>query len=399
MLAAVLILAVGCTPAPATPATAQASSAPTQQPSGGAAPAATEAVKPIKIAVCGPMTGDNAEFGIGYRISVGIMADEWNAKGGLLGRPIEIVPFDDKGLPEEAANVAQQVVSNNEIVAVIGHFNSTCSMAAAPIYQEKHLVEISPSSSHYDYTAIGDCIWRIAPLSRDEMRSMCLSVMDNLKAQKVGLLVINSDWGLASAKLCHEFIEAMAKERNSDTKIVAEEVVVDGNDDYSAVCTKFKQAGVDTIMLITTYAVSTPFINQVKKVLPDVKLQGAGSSFTQQTLEICGKNAEGLICTAAFAYLFDDPVVKAYSDKFIGLHPQNKFPISDAGQSYSAAGTLFTAIEKAGTTDTDAILAQLKVIEYPSVIGLVKFDERRDCPRDYRFVTVQGGEWKEYKAQ
>lgn len=352
----------------------------------------------IKIAVCGPMTGDNSEFGLGYQYSVQIMADQWNAKGGLLGKQIEILPFDDKGMPEEAANVAQQVVSNNEIAAVIGHFNSTCSMAAAPIYQEKRIVEISPSSSHYDFTAIGDCIWRVCPLSRDEMRSMCTSVMDNFKASKVGLLVINSDWGLASAKLCHQFIEEGAKERGRDIQIVAEEVVVEGNDDYSAAVTKFQSAGVDTIMLVTTYAVSVPFINQVKKVLPDVNLQGAGSTFTPQTLEVCGENAEGLICTASFAYFFDDPVIAEYTKLYTEVNPQHKFPISDAGQSYAAAGTLFTAIEKAGSTETDKILEQLKVIEYPSVIGSIKFDERRDCPRDYPYVTIKDGAWVEYKS-
>jgi branched-chain amino acid transport system substrate-binding protein len=396
VLAALMILAVGCS-APAQNAPEQTN----EQPSAtNSTPSDTpaETVEPIKIAVCGPMTGDNAEFCIGYKIAVGIMADEWNANGGLLGRPIEIVPFDDKGMPEEAANVAQQVASRDDIVAVIGHFNSTCSMAAAPIYQEKRLVEISPSSSHYDYTAIGDCMFRICPLSRDEMKSMSISVLDNFKAEKVGLLVINSDWGLESAKLCHQYIEELSKEKNMTTQIVAEEVVVDGNDDYSAVCTKFKDAGVDTIMLVTTYAVSVPFINQVKKVLPDVNIQGAGSTFTAQTLEICGENAEGLICTAAFAYVYDDPVIKTFTEKFIALHPQGKFPLSDAGQSYAAAGTLFTAIQNAGSTDTDSILEQLKVIEYPSVIGLVKFDERRDCPREYRFVTVENGEWKQYNG-
>ncbi|MEG1548491.1 MAG: ABC transporter substrate-binding protein [Clostridia bacterium] len=382
LLVVLMVLMVGCTAA---------------APSSSGDQSTVEGEETIKIAVCGPMTGDNSEFGLGYKISVGIMADEWNAKGGLLGRKIQIVPFDDKGMPEEAANVAQQVVSDKDIVAVIGHFNSTCSMAAAPIYQEKRIVEISPSSSHYDFTAVGDCIYRVCPLSRDEMRSMCRSVLDNLQGEKIGLLVINSDWGLASQELCHQYITEGAKERNKNVEIVAEEIVVEGNDDYSAVVSNFKTAGVDTIMLVTTYAVSVPFINQVKKAMPDVKLQGAGSTFTAQTLEICGENAEGLVCTAAFAYVYDDATIKSYTEKYIEQHPQHKFPISDAGQSYAAAGTLFTAIEKAGSTDTDKIREQLSVIDYPSVIGNVKFDERRDCPRDYRFVTIKDGEWIEYK--
>ncbi|WP_277409587.1 ABC transporter substrate-binding protein [Lacrimispora xylanisolvens] len=76
----------------------------------------------VKIAVAGPMTGDNSEYGIGFTNAAKLMADQWNAQGGVLGKQIEIVPYDDKNTSEEATTIAQKIVSDGDISGVIGHF-------------------------------------------------------------------------------------------------------------------------------------------------------------------------------------------------------------------------------------------------------------------------------------
>ena len=96
------------------------------------------------------MTGDNSEYGIGFSNAAKLMAGQWNAKGGVLGKQIEIVPYDDKNTSEEAATIAQKIVSDGDISGVIGHFSSGVCMTAAPIYDENGIVEISPSASHPD---------------------------------------------------------------------------------------------------------------------------------------------------------------------------------------------------------------------------------------------------------
>jgi branched-chain amino acid transport system substrate-binding protein len=133
------------------------------QPSKSTAPAASgapAATGVVKIAVAGPMTGDNAEYGKGFVNAAKMMADQWNAKGGVLGKKIEIVQFDDKNSGEEAASIAQKIVSDKDIIGVIGHFASGVCMAAAPTYTENKIIEISPSASHPDYSGIGEYIFR-----------------------------------------------------------------------------------------------------------------------------------------------------------------------------------------------------------------------------------------------
>ena len=107
------------------------------------------------------MTGDNSEYGIGFANAAKLMAQKWNDNGGCLGREVQIVEYDDKNTSEEATTIAQKIVSDKDNIAgVIGHFASGVCMTAAPIYQENGVIEISPSSSHPDYSSIGDYIFR-----------------------------------------------------------------------------------------------------------------------------------------------------------------------------------------------------------------------------------------------
>ena len=108
----------------------------------------------IQIAVAAPMTGDNSEYGIGFYNAALLKAKEWNANGGVLGKQIEIVQYDDKNTSEEATTIAQKIVSDKKVVGVIGHFSSGVCMTAAPIYQENKIIEI------YSYIQGGCCQYR-----------------------------------------------------------------------------------------------------------------------------------------------------------------------------------------------------------------------------------------------
>lgn len=133
----------------------------------------------IKIAVAGPMTGDNSEYGIGFNNAATMMAEQWNEKGGVLDKEIEIIAYDDKNTSEEATTIAQKIVSDKEAAGVIGHFASGVCMTAAPIYQENGIIEISPSSSHPDYAGIGDYIFRNNTIiSKEAAASVDIAIND-----------------------------------------------------------------------------------------------------------------------------------------------------------------------------------------------------------------------------
>ncbi len=352
----------------------------------------------ISFAVCGPMTGDNAEYGIAFRQAAQCQADIWNEKGGLLGKQIKLVVYDDKGSPEEAANIAQQIVSNKEIVAVIGHFTSSCSMAAAPIYQENAMLEVSPTSSHADYPKIGDWMFRTTQRPFEEEYSLCDYIINKVPdVKKVGILILNNDWGIQAGEIAEKMLKQYAAEAGRKIDIVVERVV-EGSDDYSSVVINFKNAGIDTAYNCSTYTVAVPFLNQLKTAMPDVRVFTHFNTMVPQMTEVLGKKAVGIVATAIFAPFYSDPLVQEFVERFKAIDAKGRNPIPDSALYYDASGILFSAVANAGTVDRENIRQALKVIEYDGVTGHLKFNENRECPRSNRFVVVDENlEWVELK--
>lgn len=114
----------------------------------------------IKIVVAGPLTGDNAEYGNGFKNAAELKIKEYNENGGVLGKQVILETYDDKNTGEEGATIAQKISSDSDVVAVIGHFSSGVSMVAAPTYDENKIIQISPSASHPDYASLGKYIFR-----------------------------------------------------------------------------------------------------------------------------------------------------------------------------------------------------------------------------------------------
>jgi branched-chain amino acid transport system substrate-binding protein len=109
----------------------------------------------IKFAAAGPMTGPSGETGQRMRAGIELAAKEINESGGIAGKQVTIDFYDDEGKPEGAASVAQKIASDPDVFAVIGHINSSASMAALPIYKRAGLTEISGNSSSWKLTHLG----------------------------------------------------------------------------------------------------------------------------------------------------------------------------------------------------------------------------------------------------
>ena len=106
----------------------------------------SDATGDIPVGVYAALTGDQASFGNATVQGVKLAADEINAAGGVLGRKIKLVIEDDQGRPEQAASVVTKLITNDNVIAVIGENSSSNSLAAAPICQSSKVPMISPSS-------------------------------------------------------------------------------------------------------------------------------------------------------------------------------------------------------------------------------------------------------------
>lgn len=346
----------------------------------------------IKIAVAAPMTGDNAEYGKGFLNAANMMVEQWNAKDGVLGKKIEIVPYDDKNSGEEAASIAQKIVSDKDIIGVIGHFASGVSMAAAPTYQENKVIEISPSASHPDYSGMGTYIFRNNTVINVEAAAGLDMAINDLGKKNIGIISIKTDWGTSTSAIVKKLV---TEKSSTGVKVVAHEEVMEGSDDYSPAITKLNAAGADVVICVGMYNLVAPVSKQYKQVNPNIAVVGFSNAYSQQLLDLGGKAVEGLRFPVIFFSGSEKPKVKTYVDEY-----KKKFgstPSALTSQAYDSVGMLLEAIKAAGTTDRAKVRDALAAIKYDGVTGNTVFNEKRDVQKSFVKVTVKDGKFVEIK--
>ena len=115
------------------------------------------------IGFVGPLTGASAQDGQDALEGAQLYVEQVNAAGGIDGIPLTLNVQDDKGDPKEAAIVANMLAQDESVLAIVGHYNSSCTLAGAPIYNEAGVAAIAYGSSSPAVTEAGPYIYRTIP--------------------------------------------------------------------------------------------------------------------------------------------------------------------------------------------------------------------------------------------
>lgn len=337
----------------------------------------------IKIATVFPMTGDMAEYGKSFSEAVQIKVDEANASGELGNYEIEVVRYDDKLSGEEAASVAEIVVADKDVVAVVGGYYSGVAMAATPIYQDNGMVFISPACSHVDYTSTGNYIFRNNSLSSVEALYTCDAMAAYLECKRIGILAGQDDWGLSCAQQCKDLLAGV-----DGVEVVAYEEVPLSSDDYSVQIANFMAAECDGIIMVGTHPLVVPFVKQYRALDPEIKLGAFAQMYNYQVIELGGESVEGLVFGVAYCNETTEPeAVKFYTEFENRL---GNLPDSLSAQAYDSTGMLIEAIKSVGA-DRAAIRDYLETIEYRGVVSTMTFDEDRNIIKPFLIMQIQDG--------
>ncbi len=343
-------------------------------------------VKTYKFGVMAPITGTNAEYGKGFQIATKMAVDEINAKGEM---KIELVVKDSKGDPKESADIARQFADDSSIMAIVGDFSSSSCMAAAPIVDEAGLVMLSPTASNPNYASMSPFAYSVMGRQDGEAPFFATYLLKKYAgAKNIGLIWINSDWG----KSAHDNLAVQAVKEGltivSDVNYLADEK------DFSASIAKLRKGNPDHIVILDQGAVPT-IINQIASAgWKNVKITTLGPGTSQQILNLCGANAEGLLVTTPF---FFDPSNKkemAWYDTFSKLagFPPTVHPAC----AYDAVYLLEAAIKASGDKVTrDSIRVQLDANKsFVGLTGPIVFNlPAGDVFRKYLIVEVVNGKF------
>src|ERR1700750_1000248 len=188
----------------------------------------------IKVGVIQPLTGAFAASGNYVANGAWIAAEEITAKGGVLGKKIELVIEDNKSNPTEAAAVAEKLITNDKVPVMMGAWGSSLTLAVMPKLIEYETPMVVETSSSGKITTTGNpYIFRISPPSSVEAAAF-KGIVDKLELKKVDFLVINNDWGRGTA----DDFSKMMKEKG--ITVGAVETMDQGAQDMSAQLSKIK---------------------------------------------------------------------------------------------------------------------------------------------------------------
>lgn len=352
------------------------------------APAVAEGEDTIKLAVIAPLTGDFAQYGEAYRTAVELMVSQVNAEGGINGKQLTYDIFDDKNDAKESATLAGRIADDGSYIALLGPFASTCALATAPIMQNAGIVEMCPTCTHPDLTATGDYIFRGVITSQLEAPIFADVTLNKLGASKVGIIYTQDDWGITTEQ---EYANKLTE--LGGTVVIAENYISGSTRDFTPILTKIAGEDIDLLFVAAMYNDSAMILEQLKQLGYEgkFKVQGTGSLYTDEFLQLAGENAEGMYITASF-YAANpaenvQAFVSAYKEMF-GSEP-NLF----AASVYDGAGLIVEAL-KNGATDSASLRDNLAAIrEYDGVTGKASFNENRDVIKDEVVLKIENGQF------
>ncbi len=149
----------------------------------------------IKIGLLAPLTGPAADDGINVKNSVVMAVEKVNAEGGILGKQIELVTYDDRADPKEAVALAHKLIERDSVIGVVGGSYSFPSRAVAPIFQEEKVPFVAAYALHPEVTSAGEFCFRVGMLGDVEGRACAYVAVHNFKAKTVALIHADNDFG------------------------------------------------------------------------------------------------------------------------------------------------------------------------------------------------------------
>jgi branched-chain amino acid transport system substrate-binding protein len=355
-----------------------------------AAPAAS--TEPIKIGVAGAHSGDLASYGLPTVNAVKLYVDEVNKNGGIDGRMVELYIEDDVCKPEVATNTASKLVSE-KVVAVVGHICSGATKAALGIYKDAGILVISPSATNPELTQSGEYPNFLRTIAPDDAQAR-LEVdfaLNTLNIKKFAVLHDKGDYGKGLAEFAKSFLEVTG----NGVEVVLYEGVTPGAVDYSAVVQKIGRSGAEAVIFGGYHPEASKIVTQMRKKQINIPFISDDGVKDDTFIKVAGEFAEGVYATGPVDTSSNPINIKAVEDHKAAYQAD---PGAFFINGYAATMALLNAIDKADSTDYDAVSKALRTEYVETPLGNISFDEKGDAIGvGFSMYQVQNGAYVELK--
>jgi branched-chain amino acid transport system substrate-binding protein len=348
----------------------------------------TETSEVIKIGVFEPMTNANAAGGAMEVEGIQLANDLYPE---VLGKKIKLVIADNKSDKVEAANAVTRLVEKEKVVAIIGSWGSSFSMAAGPIVKENKIPAVAASATNPLVTKGNDYYFRVCFIDPFQGKVMANYAFNQIGAKKAAIIKeVSNDYAVGLAKF---FSDEFVKLTGDPKSIVANVDYQTNDQEFSAQLQAAAQANPDVIFAPGNFTESALIIKQAREQGIDIPIIGGDTWEAPEFLQIGGEAVEGAVFSTFFTS--EVPITKE-SEKFLAEYRKkyNEEPSSVAALGYDAYLVIRAAIEKAGSTDPVKIRDEIaKTKDFVGAAGIITLDENGDAVKSAVIKKVENGKF------
>ena len=347
------------------------------------------AADPIKIGVDGPFTGGSSSMGVSMRDGVRLAADEINKAGGVLGRQIQLVERDDEAKNERGVQIAQELINNEKVVAVVGYINTGVGLASERFFQNAKIpvmnnVATGSVLTHQFDKEPENYVFRNAANDSIQAPMIVDEAITRRGFKKPAILADSTNYGQLGRQDLEKALTAKG------VKPVTEEKFNIGDVDMTAQLLKAKEAGADVVL---TYGIGpelAQIANGMTKLGWKVPIVGSWTLSMANYIDNAGPGGEGARMPQTFIQEPTTPkrqsFIIAYLKTFNPKNARMDSPVS-AAQGYDSIYLLAAAIKQAGSTDGPKIKAALEDLKTP-IEGVVTTYNKPFTKTDHEAITA-----------
>lgn len=346
----------------------------------------------IKVGANLEMTGGSASYGISSKNAIELAFEEINEKGGINGKQLELVVADNKSEAAEATNAMQKLVSQDNVVAVIGPNLSSSVIAASAINNGAKVLDIAPMATN-PYVTVDQASgktkefnYRTCFIDPFQGTVMAKFATAELGVGNAAILIDNSsDYAKGLAQF---FKENFVKEGGA---VTAEESYLQKDTDFKATLTKIKATNPDFLYVPGYYQEVGLIVKQARELGMNMPIAGGDGWDSAKMPEIAGAAA---LNNTYFSSLYSPEDSSDINKNFVAAYEKayGQKPDVFAALSYDSALLVAEAIKNAGSTEPAKISeAMAKINGFSGVSGSVTFDDKHNPVKSAVILEYKDG--------
>jgi len=349
------------------------------------------ASKDVKIGLVYELTGGTATFGSAAANGAKLAVKEINAKGGVLGKQIQLVTADNKSEPSESANAMTKVITQDKVIAVTGFTTSSNAIAGASVAEANKIPFITAAATNPKVTVdeksgkVKDYTFRVCFIDPFQGTVGANFALNSLKVKQVAVMIDNSsDYSKGLAKF---FTDAFTKGGGT---ILAEEAYLQKDQDFKTVLTKIKALNPEMIYVPGYYEEVGKIVKQARELGITVPILGGDGWDSPKLIEIGGAAMNNTFFTNHYSVEDTSPASKTFVDAYKKEYGQA--PDAMAVLGYDAMYVMVDAIKRANSAEPDKIREAIAATkDYKGVTGDLTMNATHDAVKSAVIIEIKDG--------